>query len=90
MVVLLSIASFSRKLQSCMTTLGIPPDRYSYHSLYCGGATFGLQCGLPDDLIKIQSDWKSNCVERYLLSSFPLRKKVANTMASCAQNFHSM
>lgn len=88
-VVPLTIASFTRKLQSCMIALGIPPDRYSGHSLRRGGATFGLQCGLPVDLIKIQGDWKSNCVERYLESSFQLRKKVALSMGSCAQRFPS-
>ena len=72
-----------------MTALGIPPDRYSGHGLRRGGATFALQCGLPVDLLKIQGDWKSNCVERYLESSFPLCKKVADSMGSCAQTFHS-
>ena len=89
LVVPLTISSFSQKLQICMTALGIPPDRYSGHSLRRGGATFALQCGLPVDLIKIQGDWKSNCVERYLESSFPLRKKVADSKGSCAQTFHS-
>lgn len=67
------------KLHDCFRD---SPDRYSGHSLRRGNATFALQCGLPVDLIKIQGDWKSNCVETYLESSFLLRKKVADSMGS--------
>ena len=84
---------FTEKLRSCLRAMGIPTSNYSSHSFRRGGASFGLQCGLTSDLIKLQGDWSSNSYERYLQPSLELRKQVAKTLgkfaASPAQNTSS-
>ena len=56
---------------------GQQADKFMGHSFRRGGASFGLQCGLPPDLIKLQGDWNSNAYERYLQPLFGLRQDVA-------------
>lgn len=68
---------FSDKLRCCLRALGIPSSDYSSHGFRTGGASFGLQCGLTSDLIKLQGNWSSNLYERYLQPSFELRKQVS-------------
>ena len=68
---------FTARLRECLDSLGYPSSKFSTHSFRRGGASFGLQCGLPTDLIKLQGDWNSNAYERYLQPSFALRKQVA-------------
>ena len=80
----LTQALFIQKLQNCLALLGIPPGKYSGHSFRRGGASFGLQCGLPVDLIKIQGDWNSNAYERYLHPSLDLRRQVAKTLGKAS------
>ena len=59
LVLVLSQSIFIRKLKSCLSATGVPEDKYSGHSLRCGGASFALQCGLPVSLIKLKGDWNS-------------------------------
>ena len=65
----LIVPEFSEKLQSCISSLDLSPELYFGHSFRRGRASYGHQCGLPVDLMKVQGDWSSNCVERYLQSS---------------------
>ena len=78
----LTQSTFTVKLRACLSALGHPANKYSGHSFRRGGASFGLQCGLPTDLIKLQGDWNSNAYERYLQPSFELRKQVASTLGT--------
>lgn len=78
---------FTDKLRCCLRALGIPSSDYSSHSFRRGGASYGLQCGLTSDLIKLQGDWSSNSYERYLQPSFELRKQVAKTLGKFAASF---
>ena len=78
---------FTDKLRYCLQGLGIPSSDYSSHSFRRGGASFGLQCGLTSDLIKLQGDWSSNSYERYLQPSFELRKQVSKTLGQFAASF---
>ena len=80
---------FSKRLHEVLTLAGFPTDRYSNHSFRRGGASFGLNCGLPVDLIKLQGDWRSNACERYLEPSFELRRQVATTLGSSTSTFFS-
>lgn len=79
-VTVLTQSIFTAKLRACLSDLGYPACKFSGHSFRRGGASFGLQCGLPTDLIKLQGDWNSNAYERYLQPSFELRKQVASKL----------
>lgn len=65
----LTQATFTLKLHSILHMLGFTVDRFSGHSFWRGEAQFALQCGLAVDLIKIESDWRSNACEHYLQPS---------------------
>ena len=86
-VSVLTQLGFVRKLKHCLAAVGIPGEKYSGHSFRRGGASFGLQCGLPVNLIKIQGDWNSNAYERYLHPSLDLRRQVAKTLGSATEKF---
>ena len=86
MVAVLTQVTFASKLRDCLQKLGYPADRFSGHSFRRGGASFGVQCGLPPDLIKLQGDWNSNAYERYLQPSFGLRQDVAYRLGLAAEN----
>lgn len=81
-ILTLTQTSFTARLRKCLKDLGYPAGKYSGHSFRRGGATFGLQCGLPVSLIKLQGDWNSNAYERYLQPSFELRKQVASKLGA--------
>ena len=70
------------KLQACRGKIGVDSSKYSGHSLRRGGASFALQCGSPTDLIKIQGDWRSDAVERYLEPAFEMQQQVARQMGA--------
>ena len=75
-VTILTQDTFTSKLRDCLRQLGYQADKFTGYSFRRGGASFGLQCGLPPDLIKLQGDWNSNAYERYLQPSFGLRQDV--------------
>ena len=88
-VTVLTQSAFTIKLRGCLSDLGYPASKFSGHSFRRGGASFGLQCGLPTDLIKLQGDWNSNAYERYLQPSFELRKQVASKLGAEARRIMS-
>ena len=91
-VTVLTQNAFTIKLRGCLSDLGYPASKFSGHSFRRGGgggASFGLQCGLPTDLIKLQGDWNSNAYERYLQPSFELRKQVASKLGAEARRIMS-
>ena len=65
-ILVLTQEIFTTKLRDCLLKLGYEATDFTTHSFRRGGASFGLQCGLPPDLIKLQGDWSSNAYERYL------------------------
>ena len=86
-LVALTQGKFVSTLRGHLADLGFPADQFSGHSFRHGGAQFGLQCGLPVELIKLQGDWNSNAYERYLQPSFSLRQKVASTLGTHTLSF---
>ena len=88
-VTALTQSTFTVKLRACLSDLGYPSSKYTGHSFRRGGASFGLHCGLPTDLIKLQGDWNSNAYERYLQPSFELRKQVAFKLGAETQRILS-
>ena len=85
-IVVLTQDVFTIKLRECLQELGYQAREFSGHSFRHGGASFGLQCGLPPDLIKLQGDWSSNAYERYLQPSFNLRQEVAYKLGRAAED----
>ena len=78
----LTQATFVRMLRSTLSACGFHAHRYSGHSFRRGGATFALACGVPVELIKLQGDWRSSAVERYLDISMDQRNHVAQKLSN--------
>ena len=85
-IIILTQDNFTKKLHDCLRGLGFEARDFSGHSFRRGGASFGLQCGLSPDLIKLQGDWNSNSYERYLQPSFHLRQDVACRLGRAAED----
>ena len=57
--------------------ISLDPKDFSGHSLRRGGATFAFQCSIPEELIKLQGDWRSDAYMLYLL--LPLADRLVLT-----------
>lgn len=64
-----------------LRSAGIVTEKYNEHSSRRGGATYAMRCGVQVELIKAQSDWKSNAYERYLDNAFSDRFKAVSIAA---------
>lgn len=58
-------AQFQDKLRVCLKHAGYNEKMFSSHSLRRGGCTFCFQAGVPDFLIKVIGDWKSDIYQNY-------------------------
>ena len=74
-LMMLTYNKFLQKLQLTLSAAGLNTENYAGHSFRRGGATFAMRCGVPEELIKLQGDSKSNAYERYLENSFQDRLK---------------
>ena len=66
---------FVNKLRAILASLGYEPKAYSGHSFRRGAASWGLQAGMPSDLIQILGDWRSDAYRLYI--SLPVDSKVS-------------
>ena len=58
-------AVFSAAIKRLISHIGSDTSNYSPHSFRCGGATFAFQSGVPDHLIKLHGDWRSDAYQAY-------------------------
>lgn len=65
---------FVEKLRTILCVLGYPSISYSGHSFRRGAASWGLNIGLPADVIQILGDWSSDAYKVYL--EVPLSSKI--------------
>lgn len=79
----LTSSAFSTSLKQLISHIGIDTRHYSPHSFRRGGATFAYQSGVPEHLVKLQGDWRSDAYQTYIIT-LPLstRSLVADIMAS--------
>ena len=78
----LTSAVFSASLKRVISHLGMDPRDYSPHSFRRGGATFAYQSGVPDHLIQLHGDWRSDAYQAYISLPLSTRSQVADIMAS--------
>ena len=64
---------FLDKLRTAISDSGLCGIDYASHSFRRGGASFAFHAGVPIDLTKILSDWKSNAVLLYLTVPLTVR-----------------
>ena len=57
---------FNAKFKQLVAATGRDASSYSSHNFHRGGASWGLQCGVPGDVIQSLGDWRSDCYMQYL------------------------
>ncbi len=57
---------FNHVLKCGISTIGLPPVKYSAHSFRIGAATMAAQNGFSEDEIKQMGRWKSSAVQIYV------------------------
>ena len=85
-LVTLTHAAFVAKLKSLLHSAKFDPKQYSAHSFRRGGSTFAFSLNMPLLHVKMQGDWKSNCVERYIDISHDIAQNSAIHLAVGAAN----
>ena len=78
----LTASYFTTSLKSLLASLGLNPANYSPHSFRRGGATYAYQAGVPEHLIKLHGDWRSDAYQVYLSLPLSTRSQVADIMAA--------
>ena len=78
----ITFATFSTCLKRLISTIGLDPAHYSPHSFRRGGATFAFQSGVPEHLMKLHGDWRSDAFRAYLALPLETRSQVADVMAA--------
>ena len=78
----LTYLRFQGYIKKYVSLKGLDPALYSSHSFRRGGATYAHSCGVPDNLIQLQGDWRSDAYRRYLDTSIMDRAQVFMRMAS--------
>ena len=73
---------FQKFLKSCITVIGLKPDRFSLHSFRRGGANLAFRAKVPSELIKIQGDWASQAYLQYLDFTLDQRLQVSMCMSN--------
>lgn len=73
---------FSSSLETTIKDIGLDPRNYFPHSFRRGGATYAYQSGVPDHLIKLHGDWRSDAHKLYLSLPLATRTQVADCMAA--------
>ncbi len=78
----ITFSTFTACLKRLISTIGLDPANYSPHSFRRGGATFAFQSGVPEHLIKLHGDWRSDAFRAYLALPLTSRTQVADIMAA--------
>ena len=82
----ITFSFFSRFLKETISAIGLDATNFSLHSFRRGGATHAYQSGVPDHLIKLHGDWRSDAYKLYLSLPLATRTHVADVMAASLFN----
>ena len=74
------------QLRTIISTLRLPPHRYTLHSLRQGGATFCHTLGIPVEHIKAHGTWTSDTVWTYINPTHSHRALIPTAMSSALQS----
>ena len=73
---------FCTFLSRVQSRLHLDPSLFSPHSFRRGGATFGFDCHIPSEIIKLQGDWHSDAYLVYLQLSQQQKQRACHAMAA--------
>ena len=78
----ITFSTFTACLKRLISKIGLDPAIYSPHSFRRGNATFAFQSGVPEHLIKLHGDWRSDAFRAYVALPLTSRTQVAYIMAA--------
>ena len=81
----LKYASFLYTLKACIRHAGLEPSHYAGQSFRRGGATFALDAGVPETVIRAMGDWKSDVWKDYVSATAKLRENASFSLARAVQ-----
>ena len=67
-------------LKAGMRKLGLDATQYAGHSFRRGGATYAFLAGVPEHIIRLMGDWKSDVWREYAEVQVELRRRAAEIM----------
>lgn len=76
----LDYARLMRNLKCAMIKLGMDPAQYAGHSFRRGGATYAYLAGVPEHIIRLMGDWKSDVWREYAEVQIELRTRAAEIL----------
>jgi hypothetical protein len=85
----LDYARLMRNLKYGMTKLGLDPAQYAGHSFRRGGATYAYLAGVPEHIIRLMGDWKSDVWREYAEVQIELRTRAAAILEQSLTTRHS-
>ena len=68
--------TFANTFKKLVSIIGLDPKNFSPHSFRRGGATHAFQADVPEHLIQIHGDWRSDAYKLYL--ALPLSTRIAH------------
>ena len=76
---LLTRSLVTDRLRAILLTAGLPGD-FSSHSFRIGAATSVVKASVPDNLIQVQGQWKSDASKQYIRTPPDLRTRAAKSL----------
>ncbi len=80
-----TIPKLTRALSDMLEALGLPPTRYSLHSLRRGGATAAYKGGVTPEAVKRHGHWTSSAFWGYISAPAAANSTVAAALGSAVQ-----
>jgi hypothetical protein len=83
----LGAAEFTSILRTILARNGFPAADFSIHSFRRGAATFASSIGVPNETVKFQGNWRTDCYEIYVDRASEHRQNFAKSMANAIRNY---
>ena len=77
----ITYAYYQRFLKSCIQYIGLDKNCFSSHSFRRGAVSLAIKCGIPESMVKIMGDWKSECYKMYINCPLEVRCNFASMFA---------
>lgn len=78
----LSYSQLSRLLKKWAEAANLPSDRFTSHCLRRGGASWLIENGVPDSVVKVLGDWRSCAFQNYIDSALKTRLEAMEMFVS--------
>ena len=75
---------YMKFLKAKINEIGLDGNNFSTHSFCRGAVSWAIKNGIPDSMVQVMGDWKSNCYKMYINCPLDVRtlfaEKFSNNM----------